>query len=57
MIRVFIGFDPRETVAWHVLVHSILSRASMPVSFTPLALNNLGPLMWRERNALQSTDF
>ncbi|MBR0568012.1 hypothetical protein J5J83_17965 [Azoarcus sp. L1K30] len=53
----FIGFDPRETVAWHVLVHSILSRSSAPVSFVPLALNNLEGLMWRERNNLQSTDF
>lgn len=57
MIRIFIGFDPRETVAWHVLTHSILARASVPVSFTPLALNNLQGLMWRESNPLQSTQF
>jgi hypothetical protein len=57
MIRIFIGFDARETVAWHVLTHSILARSSMPVSFIPVALHNLGGLMWRERNALQSTDF
>ncbi len=57
MIRIFIGFDERETVAWHVLTHSILARASQPVSFVPLALNNLGKLMWREKNPLQSTDF
>jgi hypothetical protein len=57
VIRIFIGFDPRETVAWHVLSHSILARASQPVAVIPLALNNLGTLMRRERNALQSTDF
>jgi hypothetical protein len=57
MIRIFIGYDPRETVAWHVLTHSILARASEPVSFVPLALGNLGPLMWRPHNPLQSTDF
>lgn len=57
MIRIFIGYDPRETVAWHVLTHSILARASQPVSFVPLALDNLKGLMWRERNALQSTEF
>ena len=57
MIRIFIGFDPRETVAWHVLTHSILARATMPVSFVPLALNNLQGLMRRERDPLQSTDF
>ena len=57
MIRIFIGFDERETVAWHVLTHSILARSSEPVCFVPLALNNLGKLMWREKNPLQSTDF
>jgi lipopolysaccharide biosynthesis glycosyltransferase len=57
VIRIFIGFDPRETVAWHVLSHSILARASQPVAVIPLALGNLGPLMCRQRNALQSTDF
>jgi hypothetical protein len=57
MIPIYIGFDPRETVAWHVLTHSIMARSSMPVSFIPLSLQNLGPLMWRERNPLQSTDF
>jgi hypothetical protein len=57
MIRIFIGFDPRETLAWHVLTHSILARSSVPVSFTPLALSNLQGLMWREKNPLQSTEF
>lgn len=57
MIRVFIGFDARETVAWHVLCHSILARSSQPVSFVPLALDNLKDMFHRERNPLQSTDF
>lgn len=57
MIRIFIGFDPRETVAWHVLTHSILARATQPVSFVPLALNNLREIFRRQRDPLQSTDF
>lgn len=57
MIRVFIGYDERETVAWHVLTHSILARSSEPVSFVPLALQNLKRVFWRERDPLQSTDF
>lgn len=57
MIRIFIGFDPRETVAWHVLTHSILARSSQPVSFVPLALDNLAGIFKRERDPLQSTDF
>ena len=57
MIKIFIGYDPREAVAFHVLSHSIHSRVSEPVSITPLNLEQLGDLMWRERNPLQSTDF
>ncbi len=57
MIRIFIGFDPRETAAWHVLTHSILSRSSQPVCFIPLALDNLKEVLWRQRDPLQSTDF
>lgn len=56
-IPVFIGYDPREAVAFSVLAHSIHSRASRPVSITPLRLSELQGLMWRERNPLQSTDF
>jgi hypothetical protein len=57
MVRVFIGFDPREAVAYSVLAYSILSRASCPVAITPLALSQLGRVLTRERHSLQSTDF
>jgi len=57
LIRIFIGFDPRETIGFHVLSQSIHSRCSQPVSITPIALSQLGSLMSRERNSLQSTDF
>jgi hypothetical protein len=56
-IRIFVGYDRREAVAFHVLSHSIHRRASSPVSITPVALTQLGGLMWRERHELQSTDF
>jgi hypothetical protein len=57
MIRVFIGYDPREAVAYSVLAHSIHARASVPVSIAPLKLSGLGGILTRERHALQSTDF
>lgn len=57
MIRVFIGYDSREKVAFHVLSHSIHRRATQPVAIAPLVLGELGDLMWRERHPLQSTDF
>jgi lipopolysaccharide biosynthesis glycosyltransferase len=56
-IRVFIGFDEREDVAFSVLAHSIHRRASAPVSIAPVMLDQLGSVYRRERNPLQSTDF
>jgi hypothetical protein len=56
-IRIFIGYDPRETVAFSVLAHSINARASVPVSITPLMLSQLAGVYTRERHPLQSTDF
>ena len=56
-LRVFIGYDKSVIVAYHVAAHSILRRSSKPVSITPLAMNQLDGLMWRERNPLQSTEF
>ena len=57
MIKVFIGFDSHETVAFHVLAHSIHTRASQPVAIMPLMLTQLTSIFHRERNALQSTEF
>lgn len=37
MIPVAIGFDPRETIAYHVLQQSIIDRTSAPVAIIPLA--------------------
>ena len=56
-IRVFIGFDPREDVAFSVLGHSIHRRASQPVTITPVMLSQLGDVYRRARNPLQSTEF
>ena len=41
-IPIFIGFDPREAVAYHVCSNSIIRHSTHPVSITPLALNTLG---------------
>jgi hypothetical protein len=41
MIPIFIGYDPREAVAYHVCANSIIRHSSHPVAFAPLALNIL----------------
>jgi lipopolysaccharide biosynthesis glycosyltransferase len=57
VIRVFIGFDPRETIAYNVLSFSIQRHATHPVAIAPLMLSQLGGVLTRERHPLQSTDF
>ncbi len=38
-IPVFIGYDPREAIAYHTCVNSIIRNASAPVAIVPVALN------------------
>jgi lipopolysaccharide biosynthesis glycosyltransferase len=57
MINVFIGYDEKETIAYHAAVQSIMDYCSEAVSFTPLNLTALKKQFWRQRDPLQSTDF
>lgn len=56
-LDIYIGFDSKEIVAYHVLCQSILARSSQPVRFTPINLHNIAGVFSRERNQLQSTEF
>jgi len=47
--KIFIGYDPRETVAFHVLSQSILENSSIPVSITPINLKNLKKFYKRKK--------
>ena len=40
-VRVFIGYDPRQAVAYHVLEHSLFTRATAPLTISPLVLETL----------------
>ena len=55
MLRVFLGYDPNETVAFHVAAHSIMRHCSIPFGITPVILRQLP--MTRERTPTQSTEF
>lgn len=41
MIKLFAGYDPRESIGFHVFVQSVIARASQPVEFVPLAAMGL----------------
>lgn len=54
-MKIFIGWDSREQVAYHVCAHSIIKRSSVPVSITPINLRNMP---WFNRPwETQSTEF
>ena len=57
MIRVFIGYDSAEAVAFSVLSYSIHARATQPVAVAPVKLSELAGTFRREANSLQSTEF
>jgi len=57
MINVFVGYDRVESVAYHVLSHSIISRSSLPVAITPINQRNLKHEYWRPRGEFDSNEF
>lgn len=57
VIKIFIGYDPVETVAWHAMAHSILRQSSQPVALVPVSIKNLKGVYTRERNPKQSNEF
>lgn len=38
--KIFIGYDSKEEIAYHVLCHSIIARSSIPVEITPIAIRH-----------------
>jgi hypothetical protein len=55
--QVYIGYDEKESVAYHVLSHSILRHASCPVSITPVMRSQIERVYTRPRGPMESTDF
>ena len=57
MIRIFIGYDNNEKVAFSTLSHSLLKHSTQPISITPIRLENIKDIFVRERLKIQSTEF
>ena len=54
-IKLVVGFDQRESVAYHTFCQSIIEYASAPLTFIPLAINSLKE--YKEVHADGSNDF
>lgn len=57
VIKIFIGYDPVESTAWHTFAHSILRQSSRPVAIVPVNIANLKNIYTRERDSKQSNEF
>lgn len=55
-LKIFIGYDEAETVAFHTLAQSIIKHSTVPVAITPLKMTML-PMYNRPRNDKQSNEF
>lgn len=56
-VRIFIGYDSKEAVAYHVLCSSILRRASVPVMLIPLTRQSVSRVYTRKRGLTEATEF
>ena len=57
MIPIFIGYDSKVKIAYHVLTESILKNSSTPVTVSPINLGNLKNIYTRKQDPLASTEF
>ena len=57
MIPIFIGYDSKVKIAYHVLAESILRNSSTPVTISPINLNNLKNIYTRKQDPIASTEF
>ncbi|XP_077242895.1 protein CDI-like [Tasmannia lanceolata] len=57
--KIFVGYDPREDLAYEVCRYSILKRSTIPVEVHPIKQSDLRNrrLYWRERGPTESTEF
>jgi lipopolysaccharide biosynthesis glycosyltransferase len=58
-LKVFVGWDSREDIAYQIAKKSILDRASVPVEVIPLKQKDLRKkeLYWRDVDTLAATEF
>jgi hypothetical protein len=58
-MKVFIGYDSRENIAYQVAKASLLKHSSIPLEVTPIVLNDMRyrGIYKREPDSLSSTEF
>lgn len=57
VFQIYIGYDPKEAIAFHTLAHSIQRRSSIPLTIAPLMQSQLKGIYARARGPTESTEF
>lgn len=57
LLKIFIGYDEAESIAWHSLSQSIIETTKQPVSIIPLSLSSLEGIYDRKLDPRQSNAF
>lgn len=55
IIKIVVGFDQREAIAFHTFTQSVIEKSSLPITFVPLAINTLKG--YTETHNDRSNDF
>ena len=56
-LNVYIGYDAKESISWHVLVQSLMQTSSMPLNIKPVNLQNYTGIYERQHDHRQSNEF
>ena len=56
-LKIFIGYDSREKIAFHTLSQSIIENSTIPVTITPINLTNIKHFYNRPKTKKHSTEF
>lgn len=56
-LAIYVGYDPKESISWHVLVQSLMETTSYPLSIKPVNLRNYTSIYTRTHDEKQSNEF
>jgi len=54
-VKIYVGFDPRESVVYHTFTQSLIEKSTLPIEITPLAVTTLN--FYEETHQDKSNDF
>ena len=56
-LKIFIGYDSREKIAFHVLSHSIITKATIPVSITPINFDGKLDILDKDNDKKKNDEY